>query len=239
MLDTPINERAGAGGLYTNVEDLQKWDENFYSGHVGGPAVLKMIQTRGTLNSGTELAYAWGLEIGTYRGLPIVEHGGSLGGYRAQILRFPSLHTTVALTCNLGTITPDRLARKVADVVLNGRFTQPATDLPPRGVVGSIAGYVPDATALAQYRTFAGRYYSDEVEATFEIIANDRELSLKRETDPAPILMQPGSGPDDFRVRGLTVRFTRDGNKSVTGFAVDAGRVRGIRFERLEAGRGK
>ena len=35
-LDTPINERAGAGGLYTNIPDLLKWDENFYTGRVGG-----------------------------------------------------------------------------------------------------------------------------------------------------------------------------------------------------------
>jgi CubicO group peptidase (beta-lactamase class C family) len=35
-LDTPVNEWAGAGGLYTNIPDLQKWDENFYTGRVGG-----------------------------------------------------------------------------------------------------------------------------------------------------------------------------------------------------------
>ena len=35
-LDTPINERAGAGGLYTSIPDLLKWDENFYTGRVGG-----------------------------------------------------------------------------------------------------------------------------------------------------------------------------------------------------------
>jgi CubicO group peptidase (beta-lactamase class C family) len=75
-LDTPINERAGAGGIYTNIPDLLKWDENFYTGRVGGPEVLKKLQTQGTLNDGRTLAYAWGLQIGEYRGLPIVEHGG-------------------------------------------------------------------------------------------------------------------------------------------------------------------
>ena len=35
-LDTPNNERAGAGGMFTNVRDLLRWDENFYTGQVGG-----------------------------------------------------------------------------------------------------------------------------------------------------------------------------------------------------------
>jgi len=227
-LDTPINERAGAGGLYTTVEDLQKWDENFYRGLVGGPDVLKTLQTRGRLNDGTQLAYAWGLEIGEYRGLPIVEHGGSLGGYRAHIMRFPAAHTTVAMTCNLGTIAPAGMARRVADVVLGGVFAQAAPSARQTGVVGSILSYAPDARAAEQYRAFAGKYYSEEVEATFEITAKDLAVFLKRETDPAPIAMEPAGGPNDFRVRGMTVRFEPDG----TALRVDAGRVRGIRFVR-------
>jgi CubicO group peptidase (beta-lactamase class C family) len=88
-LDTPNNERAGAGGVFTNVRDLLKWDENFYEGRVGGPSLLERFHTVGTLNDGRALDYAWGLQIGRYRGLRLVEHGGSLGGYRAHLLRLP------------------------------------------------------------------------------------------------------------------------------------------------------
>ena len=57
-------------------------------GRSGAPGVLKKLQTRGKLNNGTTLAYAWGLQIGGYRGLPIVEHRGSLGGYRAHLFAY-------------------------------------------------------------------------------------------------------------------------------------------------------
>ena len=87
-LDTPSNERAGDGGVYTSVRDLLPWDENFYSGKVGGAELLKKVQTVGILNDGKPLAYAWGLQIGTYRGLPIVEHSGSLAA-TAHTLRIP------------------------------------------------------------------------------------------------------------------------------------------------------
>jgi CubicO group peptidase (beta-lactamase class C family) len=233
-LDTPINERAGAGGLYTSVPDLQKWDENFYTGKVGGAEVLKRIQTQGTLNDGKPLAYAWGLQIGDYRGLPIVEHGGSLGGYRAHIMRFPSQHTSVVLLCNASAIVPTTLARRVADVVLGDRFIAPVPPAGPRGVAGSIL--YRNAQTAAVNRAYVGRYYSDEVQALFRISVDEGGALLKdallltRETDSAPILLLPEGPPDEFHGSGLAVRFQRDASKKVTALTVDAGRVRDIRF---------
>jgi CubicO group peptidase (beta-lactamase class C family) len=229
-LDTPINERAGAGGVYTNIPDLQKWDENFYTARVGGPAVLTEVQTQGKLNDGTTLAYAWGLEIGTYRGLPIVEHGGALGGYRAHILRFPAQHTSVALLCNLGAIAPAGLARGVADLVRADRLAAPVP-VPSPARAPSNPGR-PAGAAPTDLRAYAGTYYSGEVDATFTVAVRDRDLLLTRETDAEPALLVPTGTADQFRVRGLTLRFTRDVSTKVTALTVDAGRVRGVRFAR-------
>jgi CubicO group peptidase (beta-lactamase class C family) len=235
-LDTPVNERAGAGGVYTNIPDLLKWDENFYTGRVGGPDVLKRIQTQGKLNDGKTLTYAWGLEIGTYRGLRIVEHGGSLGGYRAHILRFPSQHTSIALLCNLGTIVPSGLARRVANAVIGDRFTQPAPAAPASagGRGGGSLQTPPPATMPAgtSFADYAGTYVSAEVDGTFTVTVDGPKLLLKRETDVEPAVMQAGGTPDEFRARGLTIRFQRDAGKRVTALSVDAGRVRDIKFLR-------
>jgi CubicO group peptidase (beta-lactamase class C family) len=232
ILDTPINERAGAGGLYTNILDLQKWDENFYTGRVGGAAVLAQLQTRGVLNDGTTLPYAWGLQIGEYGGLPIVEHSGSLGGYRAHIFRVPSAHSSVALLCNTSGVATSALVRKVADVVLRGRFTTPPS--PPAGVVGSELGYIPDPSTAAANSAYAGRFYSEELDATFTVTARGGDLLLQRETDASPATMRMAAPSDRFTVHGFTVRFVRDATRNVTGFEVDAGRVRGIVFARRD-----
>src|SRR5262245_1155164 len=112
-LDTPAGERVGAGGVFTTVRDLLKWDENFYDARVGGRALVDQVQSPASLSDGKPLRYAWGLEVGTYRGQRIVEHGGSLGGYRAHLIRFPAEHASVAALCNLGTIAPAGLARQV------------------------------------------------------------------------------------------------------------------------------
>ena len=229
-MDTPINERAGAGGLYTSITELQKWDENFYTGTVGGMAVLKQLQTRAVLNDGNTIAYAWGLQIGEYGGRPIVEHSGSLGGYRAHIFRVPSEHTSVALLCNVSAVNTTSLARQVINVVLKDRLTTPATA--PGGVAGSGPGRVPDSTTAAANRDYAGTFYSDELEARFTVTARGDELLLQRQSDTTPTVLRMDGPTDHFTFRGYTVKFVRDSAGQVTGFTVDAGRVRGLIFER-------
>ena len=75
----------GPSSLFSTVADLARWDENFYTGEVGGPALLAQMQEKGKLNNGEEIEYASGLEIGKYRGLRTVEHGGGAAAYRTRV----------------------------------------------------------------------------------------------------------------------------------------------------------
>src|SRR6266403_2526199 len=117
-LNVSYFEQTGDGAVHTSVEDLLKWDENFYSGQIGGKEFLSEVQEQGKLNTGKVLDYAKGLFIQDYRGLHTVSHGGSWGGYRAELLRFPEQHFSVACLCNLGSARPSGRARQVADIYL-------------------------------------------------------------------------------------------------------------------------
>jgi len=118
-------ERIGAGGLYTTVEDLARWDRNFYTGDVGGMDLLGNMLSPGRLSDGKALAYASGLMLDTYRGVPVVRHSGSLAGYRADFLRFPTLRFSVAALCNVpSNPRPERLTERVAEVYLNERLSK-------------------------------------------------------------------------------------------------------------------
>jgi CubicO group peptidase (beta-lactamase class C family) len=59
----------GPTSLFTTVEDLARWDQNFYDGRVGGEMVLDKMQAKGQLNNGRDINYASGLVIDEYRGL--------------------------------------------------------------------------------------------------------------------------------------------------------------------------
>lgn len=111
-------EQTGDGSVQTSIEDLQRWDENFYSAKLGGEALIRQMQVVGRLNNGKEHEYAAGLEIMTYRGQPVVRHGGAWAGYRAELLRFPKQHTSIAVLCNVAQATPSLRANRVADVVM-------------------------------------------------------------------------------------------------------------------------
>ena len=111
-------DTVGATSLLTTVEDLERWDENFYHPTVGGQALIDKLLERGKLNNGEQLDYASGLVVSTYRGLRTVDHGGADAGYRSDMIRFPDQHFSVACLCNLASANPSELARKVAEIYL-------------------------------------------------------------------------------------------------------------------------
>ena len=114
----------GATSLFTTVEDLALWDENFYTGKIGGKDLLAQMQIKGKLNTGTEIGYASALVIGSYRGLKTVEHGGGDAGFRTELLRFPDQHFSVIALCNAAEANPGSLARQVADIFLAAKMEE-------------------------------------------------------------------------------------------------------------------
>lgn len=119
-LNVSYYEQLGDGAVHTSVEDLAKWDENFYTGRIGGKSFLAELQEPGNLTDGKVLHYAKGLFVENSRGLRTIRHGGAWGGYRAELLRFPDQHFSVACLCNLGNSNPEKRADQVAEVYLSG-----------------------------------------------------------------------------------------------------------------------
>ncbi|MFN8001186.1 MAG: serine hydrolase domain-containing protein [Acidobacteriota bacterium] len=120
-------EQTGDGAVQTSIEDLLRWDQNFYDPKVGGPEFLKQMQEVGSLNNGEKLSYASGLFIGEYKGLRMVSHGGSWAGYRAELARFPEQKLSVACLCNSAATNPTLLAQRVAEVYLADQLKTPPT----------------------------------------------------------------------------------------------------------------
>ena len=114
----------GSSGLYSTVEDLSLWDQNFYQNKLGkgGQAIIDRMHEEGTLNSGEKSGYAFALINGTYKGLRTVSHGGALAGYRAQLLRFPEQKFSVIILANRSDANPSAKAYEIAEIFLNQMF---------------------------------------------------------------------------------------------------------------------
>jgi CubicO group peptidase (beta-lactamase class C family) len=211
-------DKVGAGGLYTTLADLLKWDTNYYTHTVGGDAFQRLIHTRGVLNKGDTLTYAFGNNVSTYRGLRITEHGGALMGYKAALLRFPDQKFSVMILCNYGPIDPSALALAVAEVFLGDRMgPRPAAPRPARrqGAAATDAGLV-------------GSYYGEEADATYTIRAAGNALELVRplRTDTLEALTD-----GTFRAGSMILTFSGPPARR-TAFTIEAGRVRNVRFTR-------
>ncbi len=165
-------EQTGDGAVQTTVEDLAKWDQNFYTPKVGGPWLIEQLQTTGTLNSGEKLTYARGLVVEELRGLRRVSHGGAWAGYRAQLLRFPEEKLSVVVLCNLGSADTTGLAQGVADLYLAAAPgpAEPAAASPS----------VPAAADAVDPARYAGLYWSPASDLVRRIYGKEGKLFYSR-----------------------------------------------------------
>ena len=221
-------DKVGAGGLYTTVRDLLLWDRNFYSGDVGGKPFLDLIHTRGVLNDGSQLTYAFGLTVDQYRGSKTVSHGGSMMGFKAAYLQFPEQRFSVIATCNLGSINPMPLAQQVADVYLEDQL---ALALPSRtNVQRSNSSTASDPFSNHELVAFAGTFYSDELDVTYELAVENGQLWLRLRNTPPRLLRKLEDGLARAGTWNLT--FEHDVGEIASAFTINAGRVTNIRFKR-------
>jgi CubicO group peptidase (beta-lactamase class C family) len=162
-------DTVGATSLLTTVEDLAIWDQNFYQPRVGGKALIEQLLERGKLNDGKDLDYAFGLTLGKYRGLPTVDHAGSDAGYRADLLRFPNQHFSVACLCNLAETSPSRLTRLVADLYLAKELAAPERS-------PTQSGGPTISLSEQQLSGYSGLYWNRDDEQTLRIVQKEKSL---------------------------------------------------------------
>jgi CubicO group peptidase (beta-lactamase class C family) len=228
-------DKVGAGGLYSTVDDLRKWDENFYTHRVGGDALQTLIHTRGVLNRGDTLDYAFGNTVGTSRGLRVVEHGGAMMGYKAYILRFPDQHFSVITTCNLGAIDPGPLAHAVAEVLLREQMSPAmnlaATPAPARPPSASMAASV-DPISDADVAAFTGDFVSDDLGVTYRVSRSD-DGRIKLTTSTGQVTPLVAIAPNIFRMGASVVRFERpEPGAQATAMTLIVSRIGDLRFVR-------
>ena len=225
----------GSGGLFSTVEDLFLWDQNFFHHNVGGKDLIEGMHTQGILNNGEKLDYAFALTISEYKGLKTVGHGGSLGGYRAGMVRFPEQKFSVICLSNLSAFNPTRIWQQIADIYLVDRFktvAQPSEE--------EKQAKAPESTKLStellkykaeQLREYQGDYSSKELGVTFNLELKQGKLYFTQRNAPESPLLP--TIQDKFTLNRLRLSFIRDEENVIIAFTMDSGRVKHLRFNRV------
>lgn len=116
-LNWDMSWAAGAGAMYSTVEDLYKWNEALFAGKILSEKNRQLAFTPVTLNNGQKaptMSYGYGWAINNYRGQEVIEHSGGLDGFISQLARYPQSNMTIVMLTNVTPpqleISPNRLA---------------------------------------------------------------------------------------------------------------------------------
>ena len=90
----------GAGGIYSTVEDLQTWVQNYASPLVGSAEIFDEMMTSYVLTNGDETGYGYGLTIDEQRGLRRVHHGGADVAHRSMLVYYPEINAGITVQSN-------------------------------------------------------------------------------------------------------------------------------------------
>jgi CubicO group peptidase (beta-lactamase class C family) len=232
---------SGATSLFTTAEDLARWLRNFRTGQVGGTRAIELLQVRGVLNDGKAIDYALGVGIGEQNGLRRISHGGADAGFRTWLGYFPEIDAGVVVLGNVASFDAGGIGARVAETFFAGAM-HPKEPAPAEAKAGEkpmlrVAKWEPGAEALAAY---TGRYYSAELETFYTVSLEGKNLVIghRRHGDF-------GLNPEAKDVFACgewfigKVKFGRDQDGRVGSMLLSNGRVRALRFERVErVGRG-
>ena len=107
----------GGSGVYTSLEDLKKWVDNFETRSFGGDAFYDLMHKRVRFEHSKDND-AFGLAFGNFNGHEIVWYEGGDSGFSSYMMRFPKNQLTIICLSNLGTGHAVSYANRLVDILV-------------------------------------------------------------------------------------------------------------------------
>ena len=170
-----------AGSIFSNVNDLSRFVIAFMNGgqlegkQVLPPAVIEKLSTPHVdTPDAPGSKYGYGLTIRDFRGVHMVQHGGSRAGYGSLIWMVPDQRFAVIILANRSGASLDKTAEKAMEMFL------PLTPKPePKPLVELPISEAEKAEWVGTYQNLP----TDKI----EIFARDGKLFLRRGTSELPL----------------------------------------------------
>lgn len=105
----------GCSGVFSTVDDLAKWDENWYSQRVGGSGFTSLMSRRERFAFGK--MDAMGLGIHEAFGLKTINYSGADIDASSFMERFPAMHFTIICLSNDPLSGAESRAAAVLDIL--------------------------------------------------------------------------------------------------------------------------
>ena len=188
-----------AGALMSTVEDLLRWNVALRDGRLLRPETLALAHADNALNSGRPTNYGYGWFLGDLQGSPVLQHGGGINGYLAQVTCLPDEDVLVILLTNCTCISPVNAASRIAALAAGKSLEFEELALDP--------GLLED---------YSGVYVNRDGDRRAIYAEDERLYSIRNEGPPMRLL--PYAPDRFFFENSLTViSFRRGGDGIVAG----------------------
>lgn len=108
----------GSGNIHSTTKDLNIWLQNFSTPQNDWELAFDKLLFTTPLNSGFETNYGYGIRIEEYASKKVIQHGGSVGGFRGIARTFPKEHLNIVILSNYSGSNIISKANKISDVFL-------------------------------------------------------------------------------------------------------------------------
>jgi CubicO group peptidase (beta-lactamase class C family) len=106
-----------AGGLYSTVEDLYRWDQALYTEQLVSQESLELMFTPYVKTAFTGLSCGYGWFVGEMNNHQAVSHGGGIDGFVTEIRRYIDDNATIIILSNRQTTNVPQIADQIGWVV--------------------------------------------------------------------------------------------------------------------------
>jgi CubicO group peptidase (beta-lactamase class C family) len=182
----------GAAEVYTSIQDLVKWINNYRTAEIGGHEVNALFLEPYILSDGSNSEYALGIDNSSYRGLKRYRHTGGHEAFATQLSYFPDHDLGIIAISNFG--RKGWLATtKIAELLLEDQMTSPVNNENAQ-----------IAIKKEKLEQFAGLYLASTLNRTQNIIMSEDSLTIGGQTKLIP------SSQNTFRINGWNGAFQFD-----------------------------
>ena len=202
----------GAGNMHSTAEDLNSWLQNFSTPKKEWASAFHKLLTRTPLNDGFKTPFGFGIRIEDYEGRKVIQHGGSVGGFRAIARVFPEEQMHIVILSNYSRSGIGFKTNRISDIILGKSKVnlKKSTKQKPK---------TPDFMALPEnkLKMFEGVYWSDSEKSGRKIYVKDDTLrysssesdswALVPTDEHTFIMMHPSNRP--------VVTFDRDAHQMI------------------------
>ncbi|MEM7416687.1 MAG: serine hydrolase [Gemmatimonadota bacterium] len=181
-----LSAAVGAGAIYSTIEDLQTWVENYATPRVGSPETIEEMMTSFVLNDGEESGYGLGLFLDEQGGQRRVHHGGADIAHRSMLVYYPEIDAGITTQSNHAGFDSNVAYRIAAaffpnDIEDESADTDTATDFDPES-------YDPEA-----FDELAGQYALDAAPTFILTFTRDGDTFYTQATGQQQIEIVPTS----------------------------------------------